>query len=103
MNDFKYLFEPRSIAVVGVSEDAGRPASQAVRALMQNGYRGKILPVNPKYKEFQGLTCYPSVADVGAQVDMVVIGVPAKGVLPVLEMCAEKQVRFVVILSGGFR
>ena len=102
-NDFRHLFEPRSIAVVGVSEDAGRPASQAVHALMKYGYRGRIFPVNPKYKEFQGLTCYGSVTEVDASIDLVVIGVPAQGVLPVLEMCAEKQVPFVLILSGGFR
>ena len=103
MNDFRYLFEPRSIAVVGVSEDAGRPASQAVHTLMKYGYGGKIFPVNPKYKDFQGLKCFPSIADVDAPIDLVVIGVPAAGVLPVLETCAEKRVPFVVILSGGFR
>jgi acetyltransferase len=103
MNNFKRLFDPRSIAVVGVSEDVGRPSSQAVRALVKYGYGGKIYPVNPKYKEFQALKCYPSIADIDAPIDLVVIGVPAQGVLPVLEMCAAKQVPFVVILSGGFR
>lgn len=103
MNDFRYLLEPRSIAVVGVSDDAGRPASQAVNALMTYGYRGKIFPVNPKYSEFQGLTCYPSIAEVDAPIDLVIIGIPAQGVLAVLEMCAKNHVSFVVILSGGFR
>jgi acetate---CoA ligase (ADP-forming) len=103
MSDFSNLFEPRSIAVVGVSDDAARPASQAVNALLTNGYRGRIFPVNPKYNEFQGLTCYPSIAEVDAPIDLVVIGIPAQGVLAVLEMCAEKRVPFVVILSGGFR
>ena len=103
MNNFRYLFEPRSIAVVGVSEDAGRPSSQAVHTLIKYGYRGKIFPVNPKYGDCQGLKCYPSVAAIDEPIDLVVIGVPAQGVLPVLEMCAGKQVPFVVILSGGFR
>ena len=103
MNDFRYLFEPRSIAVVGVSDDAARPASQAVHALMKYGFRGHIFPVNPKYSEFQQLKCYRSIADVDAPIDLAVIGIPAQGVLPVLEICAEKRVPFVVILSGGFR
>src|SRR2546423_7259017 len=103
MNNFRHLLEPRSIAVVGVSDDAGRPSSQAVAALLKYGYEGKIFPVNPKYKEFRGLKCYPSIADVDAPIDLVVIAVPAQGVLPVLETCAAKQVPFVVILSGGFR
>ncbi len=103
MNDFKYLLEPRSIAVVGVSDDAGRPGSQAVRALVSNGYQGQIYPVNPKYAEFDGLKCYGTVCDIEAQIDLVVIGVPAKGVIPVLKACAEKSVPYVVVLSGGFR
>ena len=103
MSKFKYLFEPRSIAVVGVSDDAGRPGSQAVRALLKYGYRGTIFPVNPKYREFDGLKCYGSVAEIADDIDLVVIGVPAQGVLPVLEMCAEKRVPFAVVLSGGFR
>lgn len=102
-NDFRHLFEPRSIAVVGVSDDAGRPGSQAVRALLKNGYAGKIFPVNPKYEQFEGLKCYGSVAEIDEPVDLVVVGVPAAGVLPVLEGCAEKRVPFAVVLSGGFR
>lgn len=102
-NDFQYLFEPRSIAVVGVSDDAARPGSQAVRALMNNGYAGKIFPVNPKYQQFEGLRCYGSVAEIDEPIDLVVVGVPAAGVLPVLEASVEKHVPFAVVLSGGFR
>ncbi|WP_118181618.1 acetate--CoA ligase family protein [Paraburkholderia phosphatilytica] len=103
MNNFKYLLEPRSIAVVGVSDEAGRPGSQAVRALVGNGYQGHIYPVNPKYTEFDGLKCYGAVSDIDAPIDLVVIGVPAKGVIPVLKACAQKSVPYAVVLSGGFR
>ena len=103
MSKFKYLLEPRSIAVVGVSDDVSRPGSQAVRALMKNGFTGKIYPVNPKYESFEGLNCYPSIKDIDDDIDLVVIGVPAQGVIPVLEACAAKQVKYAVVLSGGFR
>ncbi len=103
MHQFQYLFEPRSIAVVGVSDDMARPGSQAVRALLANGYGGRIFPVNPKYQGFEGLRCYASIADIEEAIDLVVIGVPAAGVLPVLEACAQKKVGYAVILSGGFR
>lgn len=103
MKKFQHLLEPRSIAVVGVSDDAGRPSSQAVRALMTNGYAGTIFPVNPKYPAFEGLKCFASLADIPDAIDLVVIGVPAQGVLPVLEQCAAKKVPYVVVLSGGFR
>jgi acetyltransferase len=103
MKKFEYLLEPRSIAIVGVSDDPGRPGSQAVRALMTYGYQGKIFPVNPKYQAFEELKCYPSVEAIDQAIDLVVIGVPAKGVIPVMEMCAAKSVSYVVVLSGGFR
>ena len=103
MNNFQHLFEPRAIAVVGVSDDAARPGSQAVRALLKNGFKGRIYPVNPKYETFEGLKCYGSVADITEPVDLVVIGVPAQGVLSVIESAGEKGVPFSLVLSGGFR
>jgi acetyltransferase len=103
MNNLSNLLEPQSIAVVGVSDDLSRPGSQAVRALLANGYKGRIFPVNPKYPTFEGLRCYGSIADIDDAVDLVVIGVPAPAVLPVIEACAAKRVPFAVVLSGGFR
>ncbi|ALM84241.1 acetate--CoA ligase family protein [Bordetella sp. N] len=103
MSKFKHLLEPRSIAIVGVSDEAGRPGSQALRALRANGYTGALYPVNPKYQEFDGLKCYPSVEAIQEDVDLVIIGVPAKAVLPVMENCAAKRVGYALILSGGFR
>ena len=103
MNNFERLFEPHSIAVVGVSDDAARPGSQTVRTLLKYGYAGKIFPINPKYESFEGLKCYPSISDIEQSIDVVVIGIPAQGALAVLEDAAEKKVPFAVILSGGFR
>jgi len=103
MNDFTQLFDPRAIAVVGVSEDVSRPSSQSVCALIKNGYAGAIYPINPKYEVFEGLPCFSSVLAVPGEIDLVVIGVPAKGVLPIVQECANKGVPFVLILSGGFR
>lgn len=103
MKKFQYLLEPRTIAVVGVSDDVARPGSQAVRALLANGFEGKIFPVNPKYEQFEGMRCYPSVDAIEEGVDLVVIGVPAGGVIAVMEACARKKVGYVVVLSGGFR
>lgn len=103
MNKFKNLLEPRSIAIVGVSEEAGRPGTQALRALRSNGFSGEIFPVNPKYENFDDLKCYPSVEAIEADVDLVIIGVPAKAVLPVMESCARKKASYALILSGGFR
>jgi acetyltransferase len=103
MKTFEHLFEPRAIAVVGVSDDSARPGTQALRALVKNGFQGRLFPVNPKYEAFDKLPCFASVDAIPEAVDLVVIGVPAGGVLAVLESCARKKVGYAVILSGGFR
>ncbi len=74
-----------------------------MHTLLRNGYAGRIFPVNPKYADFEGLKCYPSVDAIEDDVDVVVIGVPARGVVPIIESCAAKRVPFAVVLSGGFR
>lgn len=103
MNQFDSLFEPKSIAVVGVSDDLLRPSSQVVSALLKNDYCGKVYPINPKYSSYQGLVCYPTVCSIEQAVDVVVIGIPAQGVIETLESCVRNGASFAIILSGGFR
>jgi acetate---CoA ligase (ADP-forming) len=103
MKRFERLFAPRAIAVVGVSEDAVRPGSPTVHTLLRYGYDGRVYPVNPRYAEFAGLRCYPSIAAIDGDIDVAVLGVPSRSVLPVIEECAAKRVGYAVVLSGGFR
>jgi acetyltransferase len=70
--------------------------------LLQHKYGGKIYPVNPKYKEIAGLTCYPSLAQVPGDIDSVVIGLPAEGVLDGVKECAERRVKSVIVFASGF-
>jgi acetate---CoA ligase (ADP-forming) len=58
--DWKRLFEPRGIAIVGASRDLKRIGGQPVKYLSTYGYPGKVYPVNPNYEEIAGLKCYPS-------------------------------------------
>lgn len=97
------LFNPRSIAVIGASEDPGRIGSEPLRALHENGYRGAVYPVNPKYEQLFGYRCHASLASIDGDIDLAVVAIPAAGVLDVVHACVAKQVRYAVILSGGFR
>lgn len=96
------LMAPRSVAIIGASARHGGWSGNAVPALQRLGFTGEIYPVNAKYEEVQGLTCYPSVTAIPGEVDAALIFVP-KTVLPqVLEECGQKGVRGVVILAAGF-
>ncbi len=102
--DLQPLVAPKSIAVVGASENPG-PGLQVLENLRQLGYKGRIYPVNPRYQEVLGLPCYPSLAAVreaGHSVDMAAILLNRNLVLPVLEEAARIGVRAAWAFANGF-
>ncbi|HET8576079.1 MAG TPA: acetate--CoA ligase family protein [Methylomirabilota bacterium] len=96
------LLRPRSIAILGASEDFVKISGRPLKFLLDKGYSGRILPVNPKYERIAGLPCYPSIAAVPETVDMAIVAVPAGAVLEALEQCVAKGVRAAVVFSSGF-
>ncbi len=96
------IFNPRSVAVVGVSPDNWMTfAAFAVFSLTEAGFP-TIYPVNPKYKEAFGLPCYPSVSAIPGQVDHVIVCVTAEKALNILDDCARKGVQSVHFFTAGF-
>jgi len=96
------LFKPDSIAVVGASNTPGKIGHSVVKNLIESGFEGAIYPINPKEDVIQGLTAYPTVADVSGSIDTAVLTVPAKFVLGVTEECGKKGVKSLIIISSGF-
>jgi acyl-CoA synthetase (NDP forming) len=96
------LFNPRSIAIIGASDDPTRIGGLPIRFLRQHGYAGKIFPVNPKYKEIAGLPCFPALKDIPEPVDLALIGIPRQLVLEAIKGCAAKRVPFVILFSAGY-
>ena len=96
------LFQPRSIAVIGASDDPMRIGGRPIMYALQHGYTGQMYPVNPTRATVQGLQAYPSLADVPGQVDCCVIAVPGAMVIDAMHQCVAKGVRGVVLFSGGF-
>lgn len=103
LNSLERLFNPRGIAVVGASVEAGRPGAQTVAALQQHGFKGGVYPVNPKYPEIAGYRCYASLGQITGGCDVAVIALPAAQVPAVIRECAEHGIAFAVVLGGGFR
>lgn len=96
------LMAPRSVAIIGASARKDGWSGNAIPTLQRMGFQGQIYPVNAKYEELHGLSCYASVCDVPGPVDAALIFVP-RSVLPqVLEECGRKGVKGVVILAAGF-
>ncbi|HSJ96889.1 MAG TPA: acetate--CoA ligase family protein [Myxococcota bacterium] len=101
--DWKRLFEPRGIAVIGASRDLKRIGGQPVKYLSTYGYPGRVYPVNPNYEEIAGLKCYPSARDIDGPCDVALVALNARAVPQALRDCGAIGVRFAVVLSSGFR
>ncbi len=91
------IFQPRRVAVVGASEKTGSIGNALMKNLIDGGYKGMLLPVNPKYDAVHGLTAVQSVSALETGVDLVVIATPIVTVPDIVRQCVEKKV------AGGVR
>jgi acetate---CoA ligase (ADP-forming) len=96
------MFKPRSIALVGASNDFTKLSGRPQRFLMEYGYQGKIYPINPKYEEIAGIKCYPNLAAVPGEIDLAIVGMAAASVPGMIRECAAKGVKAVTVFSAGF-
>lgn len=101
-HDLDYLWNPRSVAIIGASDNPARFGGRPVHFLLQNGFDGAIYPVNPKREKIQGLRAYPSIRDIEGAVDCAIISVPTDDVHKEVASCAASGVRAAIIFSAGF-
>ncbi len=100
--DLERFFNPRSIAIIGASQDFITISGQPLKHLQSHHYQGRLYPVNPRYPEVAGVKCYPSLAEVPETPDLVLILVNASRVADMLKQCGEKGAPYVIIFSSGF-
>ena len=96
------LLHPRSIAIIGASDDPARIGGRPLAYTRDAGFDGPIFPVNPRRATVQGLPAFPTIADVPQPVDTAIIAVPAPAVVETVEACAGAGVKAVVVFSAGF-
>ena len=96
------LLEPRSIVVIGGSNNVHKPGGAIVRNILQGGYKGTLHIVNPKETEVQGIKVFHNAEDLPST-ELAVLVIPAKMCPDTVELLArEKQVRAFIIISAGF-
>lgn len=96
------ILAPRSIAIIGASQDATKIGGRSVELLRRFGFPGAIYPVNPRASEVQGLQAFPSVEALPEAPDLAIISVAAETAPDALNACAAKGVKAAVIFSSGF-
>lgn len=98
-----FLFNPRSIAVIGASRDPKKVGGAVLNNLIRFNYKGRLYPVNPSAQEIFGLRAYQKPSDIGDEIDLAVVAIPARFVPEALLDCAKAGTRSAVILSAGFK
>ena len=102
MSALKDIMSPKSVAIVGASDDKGRIGGKPLSYMLDQKYSGKIFPVNPKHQTIQGLKSYKSLTEIEDDLDFVLVAVPSIHVTNVLNEAVKKKAKTAVIFSSGF-
>lgn len=97
------FFNPKGIAVIGVSSNPLKLGYGLARNLVGSNYQGVVHFVNPRGGTLMGRPIYRNIAEVPDPVDLAIILIPAPAIPKTLEECGGRAIRAVIISSGGFR
>jgi acetate---CoA ligase (ADP-forming) len=101
-NSLKAVLDPKSIAIIGASDNPNKIGGRPLVYLSRFGYRGKVYPINPKRIETLGYKTYPSIKDLPESPEVAIVAVPGDAALAAVDECAEHGVKAVVLMSSGF-
>ncbi len=102
MSRLKAALDPRSVAIIGASENPNKVGGRPVHYLDKFGFKGKIFPINPSRAEVQGYKCYKSLADLPQSPEMVIVAVAGDSAIGAVEDCAAHGVKIAVVMASGF-
>jgi acetyl coenzyme A synthetase (ADP forming)-like protein len=98
----RWFFKPGSVAVVGASREPSSIGYRILEALVMNRFQGPVYPVNPRAKVVGSMRAYPSITALTEPVDLAIITVPRDAVLGVIDECAQRGVKAVIVITAGF-
>ena len=94
------IVAPRSVAVVGASEDVGKFGGRVIHYLLKHGFPGRILPINPNRATIRGLAAFPRVSAAPEPPDVAILAVPAASLEAQVADCAAAGVGACIIITG---
>lgn len=98
----RVLLNPRSVALVGASDDVSKTAGRPLQFLRRAGFKGSIYPVNPNRPSVQGEPAWPDLASLPQVPEHVFVLTPTETVIPTVQECARLGVKLVTVLASGF-
>jgi acetyltransferase len=97
------IFNPRSVAIIGASDEEGTVGYALMKNFKELGFEGKIYPVNIRKTEILGIKAYRTIEQIPEPIDLAVIATPAKTVPDIVEQCGKAGIKGIVIISAGFK
>ncbi len=97
------FFKPKGVAILGASSKPNKLSYGILENLLKYHYQGGVYPVNPNATEILGAKVYPELAQVPDPVDLAVIVLPVGMILGSMAECADRGIKAVIIITGGFR
>lgn len=94
------IVAPRSVAVIGASEDVGKFGGRVIHYLIRHGFPGRLLPINPNRPTIRGLPAFPSVSAAPEPPDVAILAVPVAHLLAQVEDCARAGVGACIVITG---
>jgi acetyltransferase len=101
VRNLEYLFRPGSVAVIGASNRPQRVGTVLMRNLLEGGFEGPIMPVNPKYASVAGVLAYPDIASLPMTPDLAVICTPAVTVPGLVDELGQRGTRAAIVITAG--
>ena len=96
------LLRPRSVALIGATPKPGHVGNVVLRNLRQGGFGGRLMLVNPRHAEIDGLAVQPDVASLPEAPDLAVIATPAATVPGLIAALGERGTKAALVISAGF-
>lgn len=93
---------PRSVAVIGASENIHKIGGRPIYYMQRHGYQGQVYPINPSREQIQGHQCYASLAELPEVPDLALIVVGGDNTVTAVEQCAARGVKAAVVIASGF-
>lgn len=99
---FENLFQPRSVAIVGTSQDPQKWGFHILLNVLKGQYTGRVFAVNPRGSEILGVRVYPSIAQIPEPVDLAVLVAPPADIMKILGDCGQKGINAAIVITAGF-
>ena len=100
-NHLRAGLDPRSIAIIGASENSNKVGGRPIKFLQEFGFKGKIYPINPARQEIQGIKSWNAIEDIDDPIDVAIVALAGEQAFQAIDRCAARGVKLAVVMTGG--